>query len=106
MLKPLHSLVTIVLDKKDKKTSGGLILPDNYGDIFLTGVVRAVGPGVKGSEGYEAIPDLIRGDHVMLAQHSQQGPGGQARVMPYPTIKDDGIECVICNCSDILGVIA
>jgi co-chaperonin GroES (HSP10) len=98
--------VTVVIDKKDKKTAGGLILPDNYGDIFLTGVVRAVGPGVKSSEGYEAIPDMKPGDRVMLAQHSQAGPGGQSRVMPYPEIEDDGVKCVICNCSDILGVIA
>jgi co-chaperonin GroES (HSP10) len=104
MFQPNHNLVTVVLDPKDSLTKGGLILPENFEDVFRTGTVRAVGPGQWLDSGKRARPDLNPGDRVMLAQHRAQGPGG-ARVIPYPNFLDDGTMVIICDATDILGVI-
>jgi co-chaperonin GroES (HSP10) len=97
MFQPLHSLVTIVMDPKDKKTPGGLVMPDNFHDVFATGVIRAVGtsPDIKAKPG----------DRVMIAQHTQRDQRGNQRVMPFPTILDEGVSCVICDHTEILGVV-
>jgi co-chaperonin GroES (HSP10) len=105
MFKPLGSLCTIVLDPKAKETPGGLVLPDNFGEIFLTGVVRAVGPGGRIDAGVRNTPDVEVGDRVMIAQHVQHGGNGQSRVIPFPTIKDDGVDCIICSADELLGVV-
>jgi co-chaperonin GroES (HSP10) len=44
VFQPIHAFVTVVLDPKNKKTPGGLVLPDGFGDIFITGVVRLSAP--------------------------------------------------------------
>lgn len=101
MFQPLHNLMTIVADEK-KPTAGGLVMPDNFTDVFLTGIVRAVGHGVLANR--EEVGTVDVGDRVMVIQHRQQGPGG-SRVMPYPKINDDGIECILCNVQEVIGVI-
>jgi co-chaperonin GroES (HSP10) len=102
MFQPLHGLVTIVLDKKDPKTEGGLHLPDTFAGVFLTGTIRAVGLGsVDKTMGR---PMLLPGDKVLIAQHVQVGPQGR-KVQAYPTIMDNGVECILCDHSEVMGVI-
>lgn len=103
MFQPIHAFVTVVLDPKNKKTPGGLVLPDGFGDIFITGVVRAVGPG-RWDGGKQITPDVKPGDRVMLAQHQQQTQQG-SRVTPYPVVLDDGTPCALCDITDIIGII-
>ena len=106
MFKPLHNLVTVVVDQKETMTSGGLVLPDNFQDVFITGAVRAVGPG-RWCEGapHRIVPDVEPGDRVLVAQHVQQGPNGARRAMSYPEFDDGGVKCVLVNDSDILGIV-
>ena len=103
MFVPHHNLVTVVLDKKDK-TPGGLILPDIYAEVFITGTVRAVGVGHRLDTGDLDAPSLCKGDRVMIAQHVQQ-QGNQRRVQSFPEIEDDGVKCILCDYTDVLGVI-
>jgi co-chaperonin GroES (HSP10) len=101
MFKPLGNLLTVVQDPPSKKTPGGLVMPDNFGEVFITGVVRAVGPGhYDGGVLIEVRPQP--GDRVMIAQHTDPRNG---RVMPYPTIIDDGTKCLILNESEVLGIV-
>ena len=103
MFVPHHNLVTVVLDKKDK-TPGGLILPDIYAEVFITGTVRAVGVGHRLDTGDLDAPSLCKGDRVMIAQHVQQ-QGQRRLVQKYPEIEDDGVACILCDYTDVLGVI-
>jgi co-chaperonin GroES (HSP10) len=101
MFEPLGSLLTVVQDPKTGKTAGGVVLPDNFGEVFITGVVRAVGPGhYDAGVLIEVVPQP--GDRVMIAQHTDPRTG---RVMPYPTIIDDGVKCLILNESEVLGIV-
>jgi co-chaperonin GroES (HSP10) len=86
--KPLHSLVTVVLDLKDLKTSGGLVLPDNFGDIFLTGTVRAAGPGVKASGGTDGHAGKVTGDTTRAVFTIAQDPSyfAKSRTLRDPVI--------------------
>jgi len=102
MFQPLHSLVAVVLDKKDSKTAGGLLLPDNFAGQFITGIVRSVSPDI--AAGDESYGSLSSGSHVLIAQHMQQTPQG-LRVQEYPTLDDDGIQISLCNVQEILGII-
>jgi len=107
MFKPLHSLVTVVLDPKDNLTKGGLVLPDNYGGVYLTGVVRALGPAARGFGSDDPLnqPFFIHpGQRVFIAQQTERTQHG-TRIKPYPVIEDDGVKCILCDQSDILGVI-
>jgi co-chaperonin GroES (HSP10) len=101
MFQPLHGLVTIVLDPKDNKTPGGLVMPDNYEGVFLTGTVRAVGCGRRLESGYRDTLPLQVGHRVLIAQHRNPQNG---RTMPYPTLIDDGVSCIICDHTEVLGV--
>jgi chaperonin GroES len=105
LFQPCHNLVTVVPDPKNSKTKGGLHLPDTFAEIFLTGTVRAIGPGRLTDTGYVAHPGLKVGDKVMLAQHSQTTQGGQRRVQEFPTVLDEGVTVLICDVSEILGVV-
>jgi co-chaperonin GroES (HSP10) len=106
MFKPLHQFVTVVLDKKDK-TPGGLVLPDGFGEVFVTGVVRAVGTGRMSETtiGLTLVPAIKVGQRVMLAYHQQQGPRGERRVMKYPVLQDEDVACILCDYTDIVGVV-
>lgn len=101
MFQPLGNLITVVQDPKKGKTAGGLVLPDNFGEVFITGVVRAVGPGHYDG-GLLIRPVPKPGDRVMIAQHTDPRTG---RVLPYPCIVDEGQSCLILNESEILGII-
>ena len=105
MFQPLHNLVTVVLDPRKATTTGGLILPDTFKDIFITGVVRAVGTGRALENGEKESIPVCPGDRVMIAQHVEQGGGGRRHIVGYPEIVDDGVTCVIVNHTEIIGKI-
>jgi co-chaperonin GroES (HSP10) len=104
MFQPLHGLCTVILDDKKKTTKGGIVLPDDYKDVLLIGTIRAVGLGGMTESGVLDRPPLHPGDRVMIAQQTERTPQG-ARVVPFPTISDDGVVCSIINHRDIWGII-
>jgi co-chaperonin GroES (HSP10) len=104
MFQPLRSLITVVLDPKNAKTTGGLILPDNFGDGFRTGTVRAIGLGLL-EDAKDDVATVKPGDRVMVAQHQQQVGPHQTRIMEFPVIMDDGVACSIVPEDGIIGII-
>jgi len=104
MFQPLRCFCTVVLDPANKKTPGGLVLPDGFADIFITGVIRAVGTGWMNDGGYMVVPQIQPGDRVMIMKHQQHGPNGP-RVMDYPVLTDDGVACILCDYTDIAGIV-
>jgi co-chaperonin GroES (HSP10) len=111
MFRPLHGLVSVILDPKEKTTKGGIVLPDNFGDIFATGTIQAVGPDALGRQdnGSETDPPsmLTPGMRVIIAQHSHRHPQtGQVIVEPYPVIEDNGVKITVLSHGDIFGIVA
>jgi co-chaperonin GroES (HSP10) len=106
LFQPLHTLVTVVLDPKKAKTDGGIFMPENSNGVFLTGTVRAVGTGRIIDGKNVDVPDLHPGDRVLLAQHQERDERGRPRVVPYPTIMDEGTLCSFCDHTEILGVLS
>lgn len=104
MFQPLHALITVVLDAKEGKTKGGLILPDNFDDVLVTGTVRAVGTGIM-ENGVLNVPPIYAGQRVVVAQQTQRRQNGSNQIIPFPEIEDDGVKCVLINYQDIWGTI-
>ncbi|MDP6121030.1 MAG: co-chaperone GroES [Rhodospirillales bacterium] len=91
--KPLHDRVLVKRLEQDKKTAGGIIIPDTAQEKPVEGKVLAVGPGLRAEDGKITPPDVKPGDRVLFGQH-----GGTE-------ITVDGEELVIMRESDILGVL-
>ena len=104
MFQPLHMLVTVFPDPKDKSTEGGVLLPDNFDGPYIVGTVRKVGLGTP-IDGAYYVPRVKEGDKVLIAQRISQGPGGQRKAMPYPTVLDGDVPVILCDHTDILGII-
>jgi co-chaperonin GroES (HSP10) len=100
MFRPLHQLVTVILDPKVDRTEGGLMIPDTVQASSIMGTVRAAGPeaGYK-KNGTEYT--LQAGDRVMLG--CQKDPRTRT-IVNFGTIKDDdGTEVALVNYQDIWG---
>jgi co-chaperonin GroES (HSP10) len=115
IFKPLHSLVTVVLDPKKDRTDGGLVIPEVCEAAYRTGVVRAVGTGplldhpirFDSDDGesmeyefYAGLP-VAPGDRVVIGIQKQNGRAANLGGL----IDDDGIEIVLVNIQDIWGII-
>lgn len=101
MFRPLHGLVTVVLDPKVDCTEGGIMLPDTAEASHLTGTVRAAGP----EAGYkkDGVDHVIQpGDRVMIG--AQKDPRTR-RIVNFGTINDGGVEVALVNYQDIWGTL-
>ena len=79
--------------EEDKKTAGGIIIPDTVQEKPMQGEVVAVGPGVRDERGKIVPLDVKKGDHVLFGKWSGT------------EVKIDGEELAIMKESDIFGVI-
>jgi co-chaperonin GroES (HSP10) len=103
VFKPMHSLLTIVLDPDSDITTGGIVLPKTFQASVRTGVVRAVGPDAYHKTEADAYVYPVRaGDRVVLgAQKNQRG-----QIVNFATVTDeDGVEVALVNFTDVWGVL-
>jgi chaperonin GroES len=77
----------------EKKTAGGIFIPDNVQEKPMEGDVVAVGPGVRDKDGALHPLDIETGDRVLFAKWS----GTEIRL--------DGEELMIMKEADIMGVL-
>ena len=87
---PNFDLVVIKIDESPDKTSGGLIIPDQYRARTFKGTVVMVGPGLKNEPMNVVINDrvsypdfagteiYIDGEEYMIAKQSQLVVHGKA----------------------------
>lgn len=88
--RPLHNNVWVKVLEEEKKTAGGLYIPETSKNEAQTGVVVAVGAGSRNSQG-ELVPlQVAKGDKVFFGKYA----GTKA-----------GDRFMIINENDILGVI-
>lgn len=91
--KPLHDRIMVQRLEGDKKTTGGIIIPDTAREKPQEGKVTAVGPGRTDKEGKKIPMELKAGDRILFGKYSGTD------------VKIDGVEHLIMKEDDVLGVI-
>lgn len=92
-IRPLHDRVVVRRVEEEKKTAGGIVLPDTAGEKPQQGEVLAVGPGKLLDNGQVSAMGVKVGDRVIFGQY-----GGS-------TVKINNEELLILSESEIFGVV-
>jgi chaperonin GroES len=91
-VRPLHDRIIVRGIEEEKKTSGGIVIPDTAKEKPQEGKVVAVGEGRR--EDGKLIPvDVKRGDRVLFGKYAGT------------EIKIDGEDHLILREDDVLGII-
>ncbi|MGH8456585.1 MAG: co-chaperone GroES, partial [Stenotrophobium sp.] len=69
-LRPLHDRVIVKRLEEDKKSAGGILIPDSAAEKPLKAEVVAVGPGKRTDDGKVHPVDLKAGDKVLIGKYS------------------------------------
>ncbi len=92
-IRPLNDRILVVRVEEEKKTAGGIIIPDTAKEKPQEGKVVAVGPGKMGEDGKRIPMELKKGDRILFAKYA----GSE--------IKVDGVEHIFMREDDILGIL-
>lgn len=93
-IRPLHDRVIVKRLEEERKSAGGIVIPDNAAEKPDQGEVIAVGPGKRNEEGKREALDVKVGDRVLFGKYS-----GTA-------VKMEGTEYLVMREEDIMGVVA
>lgn len=93
-LRPLHDRVIVKRLEEEKKSQGGIIIPDSAAEKPLKAEVVAVGAGKVTDDGKTQPMAVKTGDHVLIGKYS----GTEVKV--------DGQDLVVLREDDILAVFA
>ena len=91
-LRPLHDRVIVERLEEEKKSAGGIIIPDAAKEKPMKGKVVAVGPGKRTDDGKLQPMDVKSGDTILFGKYSGT------------EVKIDGTEYVVMREDDIMGV--
>ena len=91
-LRPLHDRVIVKRLEEEKKSAGGIIIPDQAAEKPVRGEVIAVGPGKKDDSGKNIALDVKAGDIVLFGKYS----GSEVKVegQDYLVMREDDIVAV------------
>ncbi len=92
-LRPLHDRVIVKRLEEEKKSAGGILIPDSAAEKPLRAQVVAVGPGKRSDDGKVHPVDVKKGDTVLIGKYS----GTEVKV--------DGDDLVVLREDDIMAVI-
>lgn len=92
-VRPLQDRVLVKRIEAEKKTAGGIIIPDSNKEKPAEGEVVSVGAGHRLQDGSIKSLDVKKGDKIIFGKYS----GTEVKV--------DGQEFLIMKEDDILGVI-
>jgi chaperonin GroES len=92
-IRPLHDRVIVKRIDEERKSAGGIVIPDTAAEKPDQGEVVAVGKGKKTDEGKLVPLDVKVGDRVLFGKYSGQ------------TVKVKGDELLVMREEDIMGVI-
>ncbi|PIP94257.1 MAG: co-chaperone GroES [Bdellovibrio sp. CG12_big_fil_rev_8_21_14_0_65_39_13] len=90
---PLQDRVLVQRIEEEKKTAGGIIIPDNTNEKPSQGKVVSVGKGHRLADGTVRALDVKSGDKILFGKYS----GTEVKV--------DGNDYLIMREDDILGII-
>ena len=91
-IRPLGDRILVLGMKKEKKTKGGILIPDTAKEKSQEGKVVAVGIGKMNEKGKRVPLDVKKGDRVLFGKYA----GNE--------IKIDGVEHLIMREDDILAI--
>jgi chaperonin GroES len=92
-IRPMNDRILVVRVEEEKKTAGGIIIPDTAKEKPQEGKVVAAGPGKMGDDGKRIPMELKKGDRVLFSKYA----GSE--------IKVDGVEQIFMREEDILGIL-
>ena len=92
-IRPLHDRVIVKRIEDERKTAGGIVIPDTAAEKPDQGEVLAVGPGKADDSGKIRPLGVKVGDRVLFGKYSGN------------TVKVDGDELLVMREEDIMGVI-
>ena len=91
-LRPLHDRVIVKRLEEERKSAGGILIPDSAAEKPSKGEVLAVGSGKVMEDGKVRPCDVKKGDIVLFGKYS----GSEVKV--------DGDELVVMREDDIMAV--
>ena len=91
-IRPLGDRILVLGVEEEKKTKGGILIPDTAKEKPHEGKVIAVGAGKVNEKGKRIPLDVKKGDRVLFGKYS----GNE--------IKIDGVEHLIMREDDILAI--
>ncbi len=92
-IRPLHDRVIIRRLEEDRKSAGGIVIPDTAAEKPMKGEVVAAGPGKLSDDGKLRPLDVKPGDKVLFGKYSGT------------EVKMNGQDIVVMREDDIMGVI-
>ena len=92
-LRPLHDRVIIKRLDNERKTSSGIVIPDNAAEKPDQGEILAVGNGKVGDDGKVRPLGVKVGDKVLFGKYSGQ------------SVKVEGEELLVMREEDIIAVV-
>ncbi|MGE5791590.1 MAG: co-chaperone GroES [Bacteroidota bacterium] len=93
-IRPLHDRVIVKRLEEERKSAGGIVIPDNAAEKPDQGEVIAVGPGKRNEDGKREALDVKVGDRILFGKYSGT------------TVKIEGTEYLVMREEDIMGVVA
>src|SRR6478735_4351869 len=92
-IRPLHDRVVVRRLEEERKSAGGIVIPDNAAEKPDQGEVVAVGNGKILEDGKVRPLDVKVGDRILFGKYSGQ------------SVKVEGNEYVVMREDDIMGVV-
>ena len=92
-IRPLHDRVLVRRVEEDKKTPGGIVIPDTAAEKPMQGEVVAVGNGKLLDNGELRALDVKAGDKILFGKYS----GTEVKV--------NGEELIVMREDDIMGIV-
>ena len=92
-IRPMNDRILVVRVEEEKKTSGGIIMPDSAKEKPQEGKVVAAGPGKMGEDGKRIPMEVKKGDRILFSKYAGT------------EIKMDGVEHIFMREDDILGIL-
>ncbi|MBI2961823.1 MAG: co-chaperone GroES [Betaproteobacteria bacterium] len=93
-IRPLHDRVVVKRIEEERKSAGGIVIPENAAEKPGQGEVIAIGNGKILEDGKIRPLDVKVGDRVLFGKYSGS------------TVKMEGTEYLVMREDDIMGVVA
>jgi chaperonin GroES len=92
-IRPLHDRVIVKRVEEEKKSAGGIVIPDTAAEKPSQGEIVAVGPGKTDDNGKIVAMGVKVGDRVLFGKYSGQ------------EFKMDGQDLLHMREDDIIGIV-
>jgi chaperonin GroES len=93
-IRPLHDRVVVERLDEERKSAGGIVIPENAAEKPDQGMVIAIGKGKILEDGSLRPLDVAVGDRILFGKYTGQ------------TVKIEGTEYLVMREDDIMGIVS